>query len=331
MEDVLILWDCENVRVPSELAPRVVLRHLLHIFVTGPKRRCVGCYAAFSALSSARLHAFDDYVNNNAGLNARMLYAPGGQRKSASTDHPLVDEMLTFAETCCLAERPGVIVLITGDADFVRPAVWCTHHGTVRLESVYHGPSASQDVLRLDAHVRVEWGALLDAAAPRPAGGWTFEHSVEFREAKADRQAAHQGRQAASALNRRARAIRASADDDIARPVRARADRARAATSVQAEGLEAAALQARRAGAADAADAPGRGACPDLIDLEAPPAPLIELSEPSCGPDSAVAVDPFPVAPRGRSGALLTPVTIALPIVALTAALALALTMMGRG
>jgi hypothetical protein len=313
VEDVLILWDCENVRVPSQLAPRVVLRHLHRTFVTGPRRRCVGCYAGFSALSGARLHALDDYVNNNAGLNARMLYAPGGRRKSSSTDHPLVDEMLTFAETCCLARRRGVIVLITGDGDFVRPAAWCTHHGTVRLESVFHARSASQDVMQLDVQRRVEWEALLDAAAPRPAGGWTFEHSAEFVDARAGRQAAHHGRQAAdaaAAAERRLADIRARADvagllrasetasgpraARTAARLAAQAARARAAADVK---LAALAVQAVQAAGIEAACGQARVAaptCPDLIDLEEPAAALIALppSSPRV-PAGQDVVDPF--------------------------------------
>lgn len=52
--------------------------------------------------------------------------------------------MQNFTVSCLRARTDGVILLITGDADFVRTAVWCKQQGCVSIELIYFRPGVSQ-------------------------------------------------------------------------------------------------------------------------------------------------------------------------------------------
>jgi hypothetical protein len=57
---------------------------------------------------------------------------------------PFLQVMLNFTVDCLVGGRSGTVLLITGDADFVRPAVWCKQQGCVQLEVLYFDPTASR-------------------------------------------------------------------------------------------------------------------------------------------------------------------------------------------
>jgi hypothetical protein len=54
-----------------------------------------------------------------------MMNSPGGPKKADDSDHPLKEVMLNFTVNQIRSRTNGTILLITGDADFIRPAVWC--------------------------------------------------------------------------------------------------------------------------------------------------------------------------------------------------------------
>lgn len=176
-EDILIVWDFQNVRIPNELEPVEVLRFLYNSFIAkaGP-RRCWGCYGAFTDLTKRMVgeKRFNQFTSNGV-LNVMMLNAPGGPRKTDDTDHPLKEVMMNFTVDCIRGHKDGVILLITGDADFVRPAVWCRQQGCVRLELLYYEGTVSRDIRALDASWKMEWRQFLDAMTGG-ARQWTFPY-----------------------------------------------------------------------------------------------------------------------------------------------------------
>ena len=52
--------------------------------------------------------------------------------------------MQNFTVDCVRCNKDGVLLLITADADFVRPAVWCKQQGCIALELLYYDPVASK-------------------------------------------------------------------------------------------------------------------------------------------------------------------------------------------
>ena len=84
-EDILIVWDFQNVRIPDELDPEDVMRFLRDTFVlqAGP-RRCCGCYASFTDQTKLAVgeRRFNKFTSNGVGRGAgESDGAGGGQRE----------------------------------------------------------------------------------------------------------------------------------------------------------------------------------------------------------------------------------------------------------
>ena len=182
-EDVLIVWDYQNVRMPKELSTRALMEHLHATFVVsgGKHRRCRGCVSSFTdATKKAVGNAVLNELTNNGIMNVSMLYSRGGGfQKSADADHPLQEAMCTFAVDCLMAKRRGVIVLITGDADFVRTAVWCRMQGCIELNLLYYGGNVAKDILGLSVKYSMEWVDFLNLI-DQPHSGKTASTKVQW-------------------------------------------------------------------------------------------------------------------------------------------------------
>jgi hypothetical protein len=57
---------------------------------------------------------------------------------------PAPQVMMNFTVDLLKSGRTGTVLLLTGDADFVRPVVWCKQQGCVNLELLYFEPTASR-------------------------------------------------------------------------------------------------------------------------------------------------------------------------------------------
>ncbi|WIA38777.1 hypothetical protein OEZ86_002067 [Tetradesmus obliquus] len=176
-QDIMIIWDFQNVRTPTELEPTEVIRFLYNTFVVQPgPRRCAGAFCTFtdSTKKAVGEKRFNQFCSNGV-LNFMMINSPGGPRKADDSDHPLKEMMMNFTVDCVRGHKDGVLLLITADADFVRPANWCKQQGCVALELLYYGPIASKDIKELDAAWKMEWRDFLDASVGRRCA-WTFPY-----------------------------------------------------------------------------------------------------------------------------------------------------------
>jgi hypothetical protein len=178
--DVLIVWDCQNVRLPRQLRPRDFLLAMYETYVRDPGRRCCGMVSCFTDGTKAGMgHSRFNQLTNNGVLNVTMINAAGKCSKTSDTDHPLREAMASFTVEKLLSRRRGAIVLVTGDADFVRPAVWCRQQGCIELHVMYYGGNAAGDIRSLHAESSTEFTDFLDrtcAGAATSALPWTFDY-----------------------------------------------------------------------------------------------------------------------------------------------------------
>ena len=171
-EDLLIIWDIENVRIPTELKPAGVLAALKRAFVKKDGRRFCGIFSActlrsLTAMGPDRV----DELASNGYLNVRMLHASGNTfRKTAGSDNLLIEIMLDFTMGCVLSRRRGTILLITGDADFVRPTMWCAGQGC-SIELMFHFPVASREIKGMKCDWSMKWENFLRSQCVFPSNG----------------------------------------------------------------------------------------------------------------------------------------------------------------
>jgi hypothetical protein len=158
-----VIWDIENVRIPKEAKACDIMAALwrVHVRDPSPSRRCSGAYAACSDRSLAAMDKNQvRHLLNNGCLNVRMMLSTGWTTKANCTDNLLIETMQDFALNCVLCGRRGTVVLITGDADFVRPALWCASQGC-RLEVMFYGPGAAASIKRMQADSKTDWNTFL--------------------------------------------------------------------------------------------------------------------------------------------------------------------------
>eukprot|EP00775_Hariotina_reticulata_P003987 gene3987-4239_t len=182
----MIIWDMQNTRIPTELEPTDVIRFLYNTFVMQPgPRRCAGAFCTFTDNTKKAVgeRRFNQFCSNGV-LNFMMINSPGGPRKADDSDHPLKEMMMNFTVDCVRGHKDGVVVLITADADFVRPALWCKQQGCVSFELLYYDPIASKEIRGLEVAWKMEWRDFLDCSVGRSSAA--VESSAEATASDAD-------------------------------------------------------------------------------------------------------------------------------------------------
>jgi hypothetical protein len=157
---VMIVWDVENVRIPKNMDAGDVMGALARTFVRG--RRCDGCICGCTFKSLRCMGANQvNAMTNNRHLNAKLLCASGGERKTTGSDHVMIETMQSFAVDCALTSVRGLMVLITGDADFVRPALWCASLGSCSFATMFNSANSSREMRQLAADWTMDWDSFL--------------------------------------------------------------------------------------------------------------------------------------------------------------------------
>ena len=145
LQDAILIWDIENVRLPDNIDPGKVIMalkdKLMHPSTTS-QHRSVACLTQRSLKAiQYKHHDFIDSVIAHMDVSIASHVSP---KKNA--DYVLCREMSAFMDT---HPRGSKIVLLTGDADFLEPVQRAIKLG-FQVQLVYVEKKVSHTLLELN-------------------------------------------------------------------------------------------------------------------------------------------------------------------------------------
>jgi hypothetical protein len=152
----LLVWDIENIRLPKEIAPLDVLLAIKQRFIdesgyTEHRSICCVTHLSLRAIEKQWPAFLSDVVPH-----MDVALAPA-HRAKCDADYVLRKEMSRFCHTFASSARK-MIVLLTGDADFIEPIQAARRSGCA-VNIIYNATNASRLIKTTVGSC--EWGTFL--------------------------------------------------------------------------------------------------------------------------------------------------------------------------